>query len=94
MFALEAATFCWLVLVVQLVGLFCAGLVRIFAPCRLSSSLQSLYCAWLTFVGGAAAVMLVLGSACWLGFATTFALMLLTAVCDFRPARQVTDAIT
>ena len=84
----EIHTICWLLGVVQILGLASGWLARISAGSRCQTCCHRLFLACLALAGGAAVVSAGLGPICWLVSSITLSAMVLTVTCDFSGSRQ------
>ena len=91
MLGVETPQISWLLVAIQLLGLSIAWLVRLGEGSPHQSSLQLLFFAFLTLVGGATIATLGLGPGRWLACGVTLTLMVLTVTWDSR--RSSGDAV-
>jgi hypothetical protein len=84
----ETVSITWMLIAIQLAGLGVAWGARLSEGSAHQGVAQLLFFALLTLVGGVTIFALWIGPGCWLACGVTFALMLLTATCDFRRGRR------
>ena len=77
-----ATALCWLLGLVQVLGLTSAFVARLAEGSRRCGSCQRLFLAFLLLIGAATMVAVVLGPGFWLTSAVTLALMVLTVTSD------------
>jgi hypothetical protein len=84
----ETPPITWALIAIQLLGLGIAWGARLSEGSAHQGTLQLLFFAVLTLVGGATIIALGLGPGCWLACGVTLALMVLTVTCDFSHCRR------
>jgi hypothetical protein len=72
----------------QVLGLVSAWVARMSEGSSRQTASQRVFLACLALVGTATIIALAIGPGCWLTSATTLSIMILTAICDFRPSRR------
>jgi hypothetical protein len=78
----------WLLVAAQVFGVLTAFAARFSEGSSRQAVIQGLFFAVLLLLGAATLVALAVGPGCWLGCATTLAVMMLTVTCDFRRGRE------
>jgi hypothetical protein len=73
----------WILAVIEIVGLASAWMARLSLGSRRQRPFQALFIVCLLLSGATTVLALPLGAGCWLTASTTFAIMVLTATCDF-----------
>ena len=77
--SMEATTVCWLLGLIQVLGLASGWCVRLSERSPRQTAFQCLFIGYLVLVGGTAIVCVAIGSGYWLLCGTTLLLMVLTA---------------
>ena len=78
----------WLLLAVQPLGLLSAFAARLSEGSPRQGISQRMFFGALFLVGMASIVALAVGPGCWLACSTSLAVMVSTAICDFRGGRE------
>lgn len=86
---MESAAAFWLWVLVQALGLLSAWLVRVNEGSTGQAASHASFYISLAVVGSVTIITLGMGSGCWLASATTLALMVLMATCDFRSSAEI-----
>ncbi len=84
----DSPTALWILVVAQIVGVLTAFVARFSEGSPRQAISQNVFFAVLLLMGAAALLAMAVGPGCWLGCATTLAVMILTVTCDFRRGRQ------
>ena len=74
----------WLLVAAQILGVLTAFAARFSEGSPRQAISQGVFLAVLLLMGVATLVALAVGPGCWLGCATTLAVMILTVTCDLR----------
>jgi hypothetical protein len=74
----------WLLVAVQILGVLTGFAARFSEGSPRQAIIHGLFFAVLLLMGVATLVALAVGPGCWLGCATTLAVMILTVTCDLR----------
>jgi hypothetical protein len=86
---IESPSVLWLLISLQAIGLISAWLARVSEGTRRQTASHAFFFVCLGIVGLATAAGLAIGPGYWLTSATTLAVMILMAICDFRSDRQI-----
>ncbi len=78
----------WFLVTLQVLGVLTGFAARLSEGSRRQAISQGLFFGVLLLMGAATLVALAVGPGCWLGCATTLAVMILTVTCDFRRGRE------
>lgn len=81
---MEAAWGPYVLVTLQLLGLMAAWTTRLSEGSRYQTACQLGFLACLALIGGATIISGVVARGVWLGFAATFAVMVVMAASDFR----------
>jgi hypothetical protein len=73
----------WILALIEVVGLASAWMARLSLGSRRQGPFQALFIVCLILSGATTVAALPLGPGCWLTASATFAIMVLTATCDF-----------
>ena len=88
MCVLETSVICWLLLAVQLLGLFSAWIARLSEGSSHQAISQRFFLGFLVLVGAATLVALGQGPGYWLSSGVALSVMVLVATCDFNRSQQ------
>jgi len=78
----------WLLVAAQILGVLSAFAARFSEGSPRQAISQGMFLGVLPLMGVATLLALAVGPGCWLGCATTLAVMVLTVTCDFRRGRE------
>jgi hypothetical protein len=78
----------WLLVAIQVLGVFTAALARFSGGCAHQVVCHRLFFVVLSLVGAAAMVASAVGPGCLVTCSATLAFMVLTTTCDFRAGRE------
>jgi hypothetical protein len=78
----------WLLVAAQVLGILTAIAARFSEGSPHQSISQGMFFAVMLLMGVANLVAIGVGPGCWVGCATTLAVMMLTVTCDFRSGRE------
>ena len=85
---LENSVIHWLLITVQLLGLFSAWIARLSEGSSRQAVAQRFFLGSLALVGTGTLLSLGLGPSYWLSSGVVLSLMVLATTCDFKPSRE------
>ena len=85
---LDSPAALWLLVAAQILGILAAFAARFSEGSPRQAISQGMFFAVMLLMGVATLVAMGVGPGCWVGCATTLAVMMLTVTCDFRSGRE------